>query len=102
MYLCELLTLCRGDRLQTQEEVAKVIGDLAKELAGRAAQSNVHGRTITLRILQKREGTSTPRKFLGHGIVDAHSRSVTLRIPTAAQHDIERCEQKRFFSWTCV
>ena len=38
----------------------------------------MQGRSITMKIKRRKEGAPEPSKFLGHGICDSLSRSLTL------------------------
>lgn len=50
--------------------------------------SGVQGRTITLKLKRRKENAPEPPKFMGHGICDNMSRSVTVARFTASQDDV--------------
>ena len=50
---------------------------LAHEVQRRLTAAGVRGRTLTLKVKRRQAGAPEPRKFLGHGICDSLSRSVT-------------------------
>ena len=52
-----------------------VAGQLAKRLGDAGGR---RGRTLTLKLMRRKAGAPEPPKFLGHGICDNMSRSVTL------------------------
>ena len=51
-------------------------------------QAGVQGRTITLKLKRRKENAPEPPKFMGHGICDNMSRSVTVGRSTASQEDV--------------
>lgn len=51
------------------------------------ANAGVRGRTITLKLMRRKAGAPEAPKFLGHGICDNLSRSITLPRFTASAHD---------------
>lgn len=51
-------------------------------------QPGVQGRTITLKLKRRKENAPEPPKFMGHGICDNMSRSVTVARFTASQEDV--------------
>ena len=50
--------------------------------------AGVQGRTITLKLKRRKENAPEPPKFMGHGICDNMSRSVTVACFTAMQEDV--------------
>jgi DNA repair protein REV1 len=52
------------------------------------AKAGVRGRTVTLKLMRRKAGAPEAPKFLGHGICDNLSRSVTLPRFTASPHDL--------------
>jgi impB/mucB/samB family C-terminal domain len=50
-------------------------------------KAGVRGRTITLKLMRRKAGAPEAPKFLGHGICDNLSRSITLPRFTASAHD---------------
>lgn len=48
------------------------------QVASRLAEAGVKGRSVTLKIKRRKEGAPEPSKFMGHGICDNLSRSLTL------------------------
>ena len=50
--------------------------------------AGVQGRTITLKLKRRKENAPEPPKFMGHGICDNMSRSVTVARFTASQEDV--------------
>ncbi|EIE26541.1 DNA/RNA polymerase, partial [Coccomyxa subellipsoidea C-169] len=65
-------------RLDSVGDADKFVDELAGELADRMLKAGVKGRTLTLKVKRKKSGAPEPIKFLGHGICDNHSRSVTM------------------------
>ncbi|PSC71461.1 DNA repair REV1 [Micractinium conductrix] len=77
-------------RFQDLEDAHKVLNDLAAEVQERLRRAGVRGRTITLKLMKRKAGVGEPLKFMGHGICDNLSRSVTLARYTDAAADISR------------
>jgi DNA repair protein REV1 len=50
---------------------------IAQEVFSRLTAAGARGRAVTLKIKRRQAGAPEPRKFLGHGICDSASRSVT-------------------------
>lgn len=48
------------------------------QVASRLAEAGVKGRSVTLKVKRRKEGAPEPSKFMGHGICDNLSRSLTL------------------------
>eukprot|EP00898_Chlorokybus_atmophyticus_P005090 jgi/Chlat1/5582/Chrsp369S05362 len=67
-----------GVRFTRDDEVSKFIEDIAKEVCSRLREAGVKSRTITLKVKRKKLGAPEPAKFMGCGICDSFSRSVTL------------------------
>ena len=66
-------------RFQTDEDAFRVLHDLARDVATRAEHAHCQAQDrITLRVLVRRPGAATPRKTLGHGVVDVTNRSCPL------------------------
>jgi hypothetical protein len=65
--------------------------ELSVEVSARLAAASVKARCVTLKVKRRQQGAPEPAKFLGHGVCDNISRSVTLAgfVSTAA----EVCEQ---------
>ena len=59
------------------------------------------GQQITLKIKKRREGAGEAAKFLGHGIVDNYSKSVTLPDLTSDSNIISK-HVKNLFVQLCV
>lgn len=59
-------------------------------MAQRLAAAGVAGRTLSLKLKRRKAGAPEATKFLGHGICDNISRSVTLPRFTAAAADVAR------------
>lgn len=67
-----------GIRFRNQQDADVFLLDLAGEVASRLAEAGVKGRSLTLKIKRRKEGAPEPSKFMGHGICDNLSRSLTL------------------------
>lgn len=67
-----------GVRLETDAEAAALLDKIAGEVAERLQQAGTKGRTVTLKVKRRQSGAPEPVKFLGMGICDNLSRSVTL------------------------
>ncbi|KAK9844061.1 hypothetical protein WJX81_003182 [Elliptochloris bilobata] len=67
-----------GVRFDGQADADRFVDELAVQLAERLAAAGARGRTLTLKLKRRKAGAPEPRKFLGHGICDNLSRSVTL------------------------
>ena len=50
--------------------------------------TGIQGRTITLKLKRRKENAPEPPKFMGHGICDNMSRSVTVARFMANQEDV--------------
>lgn len=67
-----------GVRFNSHEDAEAFLAKLSGEVSSRLSEAGVQGRCITLKVKRKKEGAPEPSKFLGHGICDNVSRSVTL------------------------
>lgn len=67
-----------GVRFESEGDAAKFLQTVAEEVAGRLREAGLRGRTLTLKIKRRKAGAPEASKFLGHGICDNLSRSVTL------------------------
>ncbi|ORE05133.1 DNA repair protein [Rhizopus microsporus var. microsporus] len=65
-----------GVRFESEENEKAFVHDLCQELSSRLVKYNSRGRMIT--ILKRQEGAKEPAKLLGHGQIDAFSKSCTL------------------------
>ncbi|KAK9825519.1 hypothetical protein WJX74_003581 [Apatococcus lobatus] len=77
-----------GIRFRDQAEAEDFLNGLAGELCTRLTSAGVQGRTITLKLKRRKENAPEPPKFMGHGICDNMSRSVTVARFTANQEDV--------------
>lgn len=69
-----------GVRFTNENDPKDFLKNIAEEVAKRmeAASGGARGRTVTLKLLRRKQGAGEPRKYLGCGECDAVSRSVTL------------------------
>ncbi|KAK9867787.1 hypothetical protein WJX84_002274 [Apatococcus fuscideae] len=77
-----------GIRFRDQSEAEEFLTGLAGELCTRLTSAGVQGRTITLKLKRRKENAPEPPKFMGHGICDNMSRSVTVARFTSSQEDV--------------
>lgn len=74
-----------GVRLDGQADAERFVLQLANEVWARLEATGLRGRCLTLKIKKRREGEGEPMKFLGCGICDNLSRSLTFaRAPESA------------------
>ncbi|KAI8351783.1 hypothetical protein EDC96DRAFT_518444 [Choanephora cucurbitarum] len=67
-----------GVRFEDEENQRTFVEGLSKEVSDRLIKHGVKGKSITLKVLKRKEGATEARKHLGHGIVDSYSKSYTL------------------------
>ncbi|KAJ1964092.1 deoxycytidyl transferase [Dipsacomyces acuminosporus] len=67
-----------GVRFSDQDEADDFIRRLSAEVCRSMSASKRTGRSVTLKIKQRRDGQGRPGKFLGHGICDSLSKSKML------------------------
>ncbi|RCH86140.1 deoxycytidyl transferase [Rhizopus azygosporus] len=67
-----------GVRFESEENEKAFVYDLCQEVSNRLVKYNSRGRMITVKILKRQEGAKEPAKLLGHGQIDAFSKSCTL------------------------
>lgn len=67
-----------GVRFETQEDADAFLKQLAEEVWSRLQMAGLRGRCLTLKLKKRKEGETNPVKFLGCGICDNLSRSLTL------------------------
>ncbi|OAD04595.1 hypothetical protein MUCCIDRAFT_140145 [Mucor lusitanicus CBS 277.49] len=67
-----------GMRFEHEENEREFVEGLAKEVSERLQKYNVKGKNITVKILKRKEDATEASKNLGHGRVDAFSKSYTL------------------------
>ncbi|KAL9545604.1 hypothetical protein MBANPS3_007072 [Mucor bainieri] len=67
-----------GMRFEHEENEKEFVEGLAKEVAERLQKYNVKGKNITVKILKRKEDATEASKNLGHGRVDAFSKSHAL------------------------
>jgi len=86
-----------GIRFSKVEELFSFLHKLSRELAGRVGSDQLveeccrGGRCVTLKLLVKADhAPAESRKFMGHGICDAVSKSVTLAKAIKTEEDIAR------------
>ncbi|CEJ01524.1 hypothetical protein RMCBS344292_15548 [Rhizopus microsporus] len=75
-----------GVRFESEENEKAFVYDLCQEVSNRLVKYNSRGRMITVKILKRQEGAKEPAKLLGHGQIDAFSKSCTL---TDYTHDAD-------------
>ena len=68
-----------GVRLDAHENARNLITELSKEVCRRLAVIGKCGRQVVFKVMLKKQGSKEPSKFMGHGICDSYSKSVTLR-----------------------
>lgn len=79
-----------GLRFDSMVKAERFIGDLAAECSSRLVDAGVSGgRNLTVKILKRRPGEGEPAKFMGCGVCDAFSKSVTIRKPLLQPEDLE-------------
>eukprot|EP00803_Ostreobium_quekettii_P007207 evm.model.scf_1084.2 EVM.evm.TU.scf_1084.2 scf_1084:6744-14924(+) len=66
-----------GIRFSDFSAAETFLKQMAREVSDRLKQAGVRGRCITLKMKRRRVGAPEPGKFLGHGICDNLSRSLT-------------------------
>jgi hypothetical protein len=66
-----------GIRFGAETEVKAFVERLVGELGQRLQKTRLQGKQLTIKIKKRQPGAPSPRKFLGHGIVDNLSRSFT-------------------------
>ncbi|KAJ1848469.1 deoxycytidyl transferase, partial [Coemansia sp. RSA 2708] len=67
-----------GVRFSNQDEVEDFVQRLAAEVCTSMAAADRVGSLVTLKIKKRQEGQGKPGKFLGHGICDNLSKSISL------------------------
>ncbi|CAO3689560.1 hypothetical protein G6F70_002841 [Rhizopus microsporus] len=67
-----------GVRFESEENEKAFVHDLCQEVSNRLVKYNSRGKMITIKILKRQEGAKEPAKLLGHGQIDAFSKSCTL------------------------
>ncbi|EPB91895.1 hypothetical protein HMPREF1544_01189 [Mucor circinelloides 1006PhL] len=67
-----------GVRFEHEGNEREFVEGLAKEVADRLQKHHVKGKNITAKILRRKEDAAEASKNLGHGLVDAFSKSYTL------------------------
>ncbi|GMH38108.1 hypothetical protein BSKO_05992 [Bryopsis sp. KO-2023] len=77
-----------GVRFDGILDAKKFLEQLSKEVSNRMKEAAAKGRSMTLKVKRKRVGAPEPRKFLGCGICDSLSRSVTISGFTDSEKDI--------------
>lgn len=70
-------------RFESEENEKEFVEGLSKEVADRLNKYDVKGKTITVKILKRQEDAAQALKNLGHGRVDAFSKSYTTSEYTA-------------------
>lgn len=88
-----------GIRFQTQDHAASFLNGLSIEVSKRLAFCNSRGKTVTLKLKRRRADApkETP-KFLGHGLCNSFSKSMTVRTSVCSAQDICRAAQSLFNS----
>lgn len=80
-----------GIRLANSSDAEDLLKNISEELERRAAEAQVLGGTITLKLMiRKPEAPSDTRKYLGHGSCNTVSRSSSLLQPTREAAEISR------------
>ncbi|KAI9345728.1 hypothetical protein BD770DRAFT_183450 [Pilaira anomala] len=67
-----------GVRFENEENERSFIEGLAKEVSDRLIKQQLKGKTITLKIMKRKEVATQAAKHLGHGKVDTFSKSITI------------------------
>ncbi|KAI7904179.1 uncharacterized protein BX663DRAFT_504194 [Cokeromyces recurvatus] len=67
-----------GIRFEDDENEKHFIKELSKEVSERLQKHQAKGRTITIKVLKRKQEASEAKKYLGHGSVDSFSKSKTL------------------------
>ena len=96
-----------GIRLSTRADAERVLRGLAEELARRVAATGeeeaafagrpvepLKARSLTLKVMVRREGAGEPRKFNGHGSVNSISRSMRPSRGLTGAVDLAACANK--------
>lgn len=65
-------------RFETLEQVYEFLDKLGHALGKKMVEECILGKTITLKLKQRREGVGEATKYLGHGVCDDKSKSTTL------------------------
>lgn len=86
-----------GIRFQTQQHASTFLEGLSREVAKRLAFCGSRGHTITLKLKRRRENApKEPAKFLGHGLCNSFSKSLTVRQSIGSAEDICAAAQSLF------
>ena len=81
-----------GVRFDGPYGVDYMIRGLAEEVERRMESAGILGKTVTIRVKQRKEGAPPPPKFLGHGSCHNLSKSITISAPTrSASVFLEKC-----------
>ena len=79
-----------GMRFETTDQVQAFVRELVREVTKRLTEAKFMGRIITIKVKRVQANAGTPIKFLGHGLCDSFSRSVTLASATSSPDVIYR------------
>ncbi|GAA5812131.1 hypothetical protein MFLAVUS_005581 [Mucor flavus] len=80
-----------GLRFEDEENEKAFIEGLSKEVSDRLIKLGLKGKTITLKIMKRKQDASEAVKHLGHGKVDSFSKSNTLANYTDDPTIIKKC-----------
>ena len=78
-----------GVRFDSDADAENFLKSIADQVGDRLAKLNMRGGNVTLKIKKRREGAQEPRKFLGMGICDSLTRSVTVNRVQCAESIFE-------------
>lgn len=86
-----------GIRFQTQQNAATFLKGLSGEVAKRLVLCSSRGHTVTLKLKRKRpDAPKEPTKFLGHGLCNSFSKSLTVRQSICSAEEICKAAQSLF------
>uniref|UniRef100_A0A7I4CIB7 DNA repair protein REV1 n=1 Tax=Physcomitrium patens TaxID=3218 RepID=A0A7I4CIB7_PHYPA len=88
-----------GVRFLVPEDAHRFLVTLSTEVATRLQTAAVKGRTITLKVKRRKEGSGEPSKFMGCGVCDNFSRSETVGYATDSQEILLRVAKQLFNSF---
>ncbi|CAH0388778.1 unnamed protein product [Bemisia tabaci] len=89
-----------GIRFKDQAEADNFLQKLSKEVENRLREVKMKGRCITLKFMVRaQEAPTETAKFMGHGVCDHMTKSVTIPIPTADSNIIYKEVMKIAQQW---
>jgi hypothetical protein len=77
-----------GLRFNEKAKAEDFLHQIAVETSSRLNDAEIKGRNIVVKLMKKRAGSTEPKKFLGHGLCDSVSKSITLHRSTSSSEDL--------------